>query len=192
MDIDLLGVIDNCKEGDLQSFKELFLHFKDKAYRIAYLITRDHGLSEDAVQEAFIKVYSQIDNLKDPKAFHTWFYRIVVNTTLDLLKYNNDIPTDNIMIISNDDNNPETASLQNEKRDRILEAIYSLKPMYRVVIILRYYQELKIKEISRILDIPAGTVKSRLYKAKSLLKRAIKDDPCTMIKYKKEVGCNDK
>ncbi|QOR68776.1 sigma-70 family RNA polymerase sigma factor [Cytobacillus suaedae] len=133
-------------------------------YRIASSIMRSEDECLDAAQEAVIKAYMSIDQLKQPQFFKTWITRILIRECTRLLKTRNKIiPMNTIEIIES-----QNGSNLEDKFD-IKEAISKLEKDYRIVITLFYIQDLSVKEISEIIDQPEGTVKSRLSRARKKL-----------------------
>jgi len=76
--MDEINLIQHCKEGDMDAFNDLYKKYSSKALRTAYLICGRNNIAEDVVQEAFIKCYKEIKNLKNPETFQAWFYRLLI------------------------------------------------------------------------------------------------------------------
>lgn len=172
--MDQRQLINRCQLGDLDSFEELYKLYKQKALGTAYLIGGNSGVAEDIVQEAFVICYHQIKHLKNPDVFNIWFYRILIRAGWRLTAKNKHHVSFNSVNIDPEDNTGGYFSVNSSAdliNDRILvrEAIRKLAAPLKTVIILYYFNEPSIKEISNITDCFQGTVKSRLYKARKIL-----------------------
>jgi RNA polymerase sigma-70 factor, ECF subfamily len=153
-----------------QAFLRLADDHLDAAYRLARAILRDSTDAQDATHDAFEQAWRKWSTLRDQTRFEPWFDRILVNTCRDRLRSAKRRPTDisaEVAIASGDQFEPA------HDRDLLANAITGLSPDHRVVIALRYYRDLPIDEISSRLDIPAGTVQSRLHYALKHLHTAI-------------------
>ena len=134
---------------------------RQKHYRIAYSYVRNEQDALDIVQEATLKALRSIDRLREVRYLKTWFYRILVNTALDFIRKHGRVTLmedDTIdFFLPSEVNHPENVDLQ--------KAIYELEPMYQTVIILRFFEDLKLSEIAKITEVNLNTVKTRLYTA---------------------------
>lgn len=157
---------------ELNSFTNLIEENKLKFYKTAKAILKNDDDVYDALQEALMSIYQNFRQLKDLKFFSTWATRIVINKCYDLLRKNknNIVPFDESM-----ENN-----LNNSKNDvyeidqyGIRLAIESLNEDLKLITILYYYDDYSVSEISKIVDIPVGTVKSRLARAREILKEKL-------------------
>lgn len=177
------------------SFKVLYTTYYKKVYSTCLLILKNHHLAEESTQEAFIKAYRNIDKLKDPTKFGVWIASIASNCAINIYKENKNNNVVNIEDVEvmdyllsqriNRYNTPydELEKLELNKEMKI--AISKLKPPLNQLIILKYYWELTDQEISEMLDMPLGTVKSSLYRARKILSRvlpSINKDYLKMIK----------
>ncbi|WML34489.1 RNA polymerase sigma factor [Clostridium sp. OS1-26] len=143
---------------------------KENHYRLAYSYVKNVDNALDIVQESILKAFSSIDSLKSSDYIKTWFYRIIVNTSLDFLRKQKRIVLDEEIISQYD------SGVIDEYQDIDLkEALDELPDKYRNVIVLRYFEDLKIEEIAEILEENISTIKTRLYTA--LKKLHIKMSP---------------
>jgi RNA polymerase sigma factor (sigma-70 family) len=147
--------------------------YSGPAIRTAYLITRSQAAAEDAVQEAFVQVLRNLGNLRDASAFRPWFYRIVVNAAKRLARRGS-MPTVALDLVHHDQADatspaPDELALSAEEAARLRAAIGELNEAHRVPVYLRYFTGLTEQEIAQALDLPQGTVKSRLYNARKML-----------------------
>lgn len=126
----------------------------------------DRSLVEDLVQESFLRVLRSIHHYQYPRPFKPWLYQIATNLARDHYKAADfrhvDILRDGEMEWANEDDLPETALLSDEQTRRVVDALDDLPAHQREIVILRYFQELSLAEIADIVDVPVGTVKSRL------------------------------
>lgn len=144
---------------------------KEKHYRLAYSYVRNVDNALDIVQESIYKAFSSIDSLKEPQFIKTWFYRIIVNTSLDFLRKRKRL----VIVDDFAANGMDTGEVDNYQNFDLREAIENLPEKYRSIIILRYFEDLKITEISQILDRNVNTVKTQLYRVLEILRIDLQD-----------------
>jgi RNA polymerase sigma-70 factor, ECF subfamily len=155
--------VKKAKRGNSKAFQKLIEAEKEKLNRMAYLYLKNESDAIDIVHETLYKAYISIEKLKEPDYFSTWLMRILINTALDFNKKNKwIIPVEELERYGNDEN---TERLHVEERLDLVDAIARLEEKYKTVIILRYYNDLPIKEIAKILNCPEGTVKTNLHRA---------------------------
>lgn len=167
------NILAGLKAGDGSAFEALLDLYGDRVLKICYLILKDLPAAEDAVQEIFIQIYKSIKKFKGNSSLYTWIYKIAVNKCRDLLKdkgeyYLND---EDINLLS--ESNVEYEAIESMSRKWIRDAVFTLKPAYREVITLFYFEELSIKEICDVLNEGEGTVKSKLHRARNILKKLL-------------------
>ncbi|MDF2948543.1 MAG: polymerase, sigma-24 subunit, subfamily [Sedimentibacter sp.] len=155
------------KKKDLERhFEDYVINNKEPIYRLAYRYVRNVEDALDIVQESIYKGISSLESLKDINVIKTWFYRIVVNTSLDFIrKRNRETVIDGEYLFEN-----ELIDTDNYANIDLERALEKLPYSYRTIIILRYFEDLKINEIAEVLDINISTIKTRLYKGLELLK----------------------
>ena len=165
--LDLLVI--EMQMGDKQAFNKLCQYFHSALLRFAFKICQHEQLAHDAVQNAWIKIIKSIHSLNDPRAFKSWLYQQVRWQCLDALKQVNR------ELLDFDTPVLDEISTKQEKSDnsRLLSAINSLAEIEKQVIHLFYLDELSLAEIAIVLEIPIGTVKSRLNRARNLLKERL-------------------
>lgn len=166
-------IIKKIQNGNIEAFETLFNLYNERAKRTAYLITGNIYTSEDVVQETFVQCYKNIRQLKNPSCFKVWFYKILVRLSYkEIKKYKKSIPVENIFeradsaSINLSLNNYLSSHEQNILRNEINNLNNSLK----TVVILHYFNDMTINEISKALNCFEGTVKSRLFNARKQLK----------------------
>ncbi|MGM0855441.1 MAG: sigma-70 family RNA polymerase sigma factor [Bacillota bacterium] len=169
MNILIEQIIKKARSGDEKAFEELLRIEREKLYRMAYLYVKNEDDALDIVQETACRAFTSIKRLKRPEYFSTWLTRILINSALDFIKKKkNVIPFDDISIF------PEEEDTSLEDNMDLVEAINRLDDHYKTVVILRYQQDLPLKEISSILKCPEGTVKTRIRRALNQLKNELK------------------
>ncbi|NMA85942.1 MAG: sigma-70 family RNA polymerase sigma factor [Tissierellia bacterium] len=166
-------LIKNLKKGKEEAYIELVELYGNKLLRTLYLMTRDEKEAEDIVQETFIRVFKYIDSFKGDSSLYTWVYRISQNIAKDkLVSQTITIPYEDIEISSE---NIEEILVDKINREILKKELNELNFIYKQVIILFYYEDLSIKEISQILEEKEGTIKSRLSRGRNLLKKALRE-----------------
>lgn len=147
---------------DNETFARLVKEYTPNLYRLALGILHNSDDAEDAVAESILKAYEKIHTLKNVDSFRAWIMRIVANEAKYIYAKNKrSTPIENVEIYM-----PEFQDEHHELWDIVMD----IDVAYREVIILYFYEQLSIKEIGKILHIPEGTVKSRLYRGKQQLK----------------------
>jgi len=146
--------------GDEEAFAALFQKYKNLVYKTAYLMLGDANETEDVLQEVFIQVHKSLHTFQPSKgAFTTWLHRITVNRCLNRRRKRRPLSLDESSLSSLSSRSPSSESREVEV---VRQAVSRLSEKQQAVVILRYYWELPYAEIAQILDIPVGTVKSRL------------------------------
>jgi len=155
------------KKGDKDAFGRLIEFNKVSMYRIALSMVRKKEDIEDAIQNTIIKAYEDITHLRKDEYFKTWLIRILINECKRIIKNNS-------RVVHIEEINSEIEIIQDFSSIEITCAINSLEDDLRVVTILFYFEDISQKEIAKLLDIPEGTVKSRLSRARSRLYESLK------------------
>ncbi len=172
-----IELIKKVKEGDMNAFGQIFERYKLQAIRTVCLITGDASISEDIVQEAFVKCYLSIKGLKNPEQFRSWFFRLLTRLAWkSQKKAKRLVPTETIEEEVDSKTcvpSVESSYLQKEEDQLLQEEIKKLDGKYQLILILYYYNELSIKEIAKVVGCLEGTVKSRLHTARTKLKIAL-------------------
>jgi RNA polymerase sigma-70 factor (ECF subfamily) len=167
-----LQLLERAQANDRTAFAALFEQYKNLVYKTAYLVLNDPAEAEDALQEIFLSVHKSLSNF-DPRkgAFTTWLHRITLNYCLNHRRKRRHASLDTIYPHLSADF--PSARLANE--DAIWQATRSLSDKLQAVVILRYYWELPYAEIAQILELPLGTVKSRLDLALKTLRKIMEE-----------------
>lgn len=156
--------------------EELIERFGDDILRICYLYTKDYSQAEDLFQEVFIKVYKNIDSFNNQCEVSTWITRIAINACKDYLK--SAWIKRNILLECRKRRkniNTENEAIKDIEKDYILSSVLNLPSKYREVIYFYYYKDLKTKEIAEVLKLKESVVRSRLMRAREILKKELKE-----------------
>lgn len=157
------------KNGDNEAFLELINENKLNIYRVARgILSNEHDI-EDAIQNTIIKAYEKINTLKKNEFFRTWLVRILINECNEIIRKNKRI------VSINESNHEEKYNDYYENID-LTNAINSLSEELRVTTVLFYFEDMSIKDIALILNIPNGTVRSRLSRARKIIREIIGED----------------
>lgn len=149
--------------------------YAQRLVRLAYTYVKDYLKAEDQVQEAFIKAFNSMDQLKNKEEPFPWLARIVINECKSSFRKSlREVISD--FIPERIQESSEDSYLQSVKEEEIHNAVYDLPKHYSLPITLFYFEELSIQEISQILNLNIGTVKSRLARGRKLLSKKIKED----------------
>ena len=172
-------------KGDQNAFGEIVEIYKDKVFQLAYRMLGNRHEAEDIAQEAFIRAYVNIQSYNINLKFSTWLYRIATNLCIDRIRkkkpdYYLDAEvagTEGLTMYSQIASKtplPEDDVESLELQDTIQRAISKLPEKYRSVIVLKYIEELSLNEISEILDMPLGTVKTRIHRGRETLRKQLR------------------
>ncbi len=164
-----MQIITRSQTGDQDAFADLFEQYKNMVYKTAYLMLNDGAEAEDALQEVFVLVYRGLPNFDPAKgAFTTWLYRITIRHCLNRRRKKRvDCQPFHEGALA------ASTSIREDESDTIRQAIEQLNPKQRAVIVLRYYWDLPYNDIAQVLDIPLGTVKSRINQALKTLRHTL-------------------
>jgi len=184
MDILVKEKIKQVKKGNQHAFSDVVQYFQQRIYQHCFRMLGNGHDAEDIAQEAFIRAYINIHRYDENRKFTTWLYRIATNLAIDRLRkrkpdYHLDAEikgAEGLNMYSNlaiDEALPEEEIVQLEQREYIHKQILALPSKYRFIIMLRYLEEFPLKDISQILDIPLGTVKTRLHRGREVLRKKL-------------------
>ncbi|WP_042142783.1 sigma-70 family RNA polymerase sigma factor [Paucisalibacillus sp. EB02] len=168
--------LENTEEGKIHKVESLLNQYGTELKRIAYLYVRDHSLTEDILQEVFISCFKQMDYFREESSYKTWLIKITINKCKDALKrwsFRNIIYKDNLDSSLVETRTPEIDTLSKLEDIQLAKHILALPIKFREVIILFYYQDLSIGEISLLLDLKNNTIKTRLHRARTKLKESL-------------------
>ena len=163
------------QRGDRGAFSELVCLHSLGVTRVIFRMCSDLQLAEDAAQETFLQAWQHLPSYRPGMPLRSWLYRIAVNAAIDMLRRNKRILPSSLedMPLQDPAPGPETIATREERIAFIQKAVLSLPEASRAVLLLREYEEMSYQEISDTLDIPLGTVMSRLNYARRLLKKML-------------------
>lgn len=168
------------RQGDLVALGILYDKHKTQLFRTALAITHDHCAADDILQECFLRFYANIDRLDEKRPLAPWLYRVVVNLSYNWVTRRGRwlAPLENVIerLRADPQSSPEKVVEQNELQQIVREALDSLSFEHRVVLVLFYLGGFRLKEVAYILDLPEGTVKSRLYYGRKRLRASLERD----------------
>lgn len=172
------------KKGDKHAFDLLFLRYQHKIVNLVARYLRDPEEVEDVAQEAFIKAFRALPRFRGESAFYTWLYRIAINTAKNHLVARSrrppgtDVDVEDAEFMDGTDalkesESPEAALARDELSEAIDEAIRGLPDDLRSAVTLREFDGLSYEQIAEVMDCPVGTVRSRIFRAREAIDKAI-------------------
>lgn len=169
-------IIRRCQRGEISALETIYRTYAQRVYRLCLRMAGDEGAAEDLLQEVFIRAYEQIGKYSGRASFSTWLYRVATNHCLNVLKSQRQLPSleglsDNTLP-SDPSPSPLARSIDEEEHCLALRLLEQLGPDERAILVLREIEGLSYRQISYVLDIPAGTVMSRLHRARRRLEEA--------------------
>ncbi|MDQ6710858.1 MAG: sigma-70 family RNA polymerase sigma factor [Candidatus Dormibacteraeota bacterium] len=176
LDAEERRLIDRSAAGDQEAFRQLVLRHHRLVINVAFRALGDIGTAEDVAQEVFVKVYRALPTYRHDKPFAHWLHRVAANTVTDFARRRKPVLSldslDTLPPISGSD--PQELAARHDLHRAVRDAIAALPPHYRDTVALQVFGELSYDEIAKTLDIPLGTVMSRLNAAKRLLREQLR------------------
>ncbi len=170
-DFDEQGLIERCRTGDDIAFGELVERYKHLVYGMVWRLTTDRSQADDLAQEVFLKIYRGLPYFRGEARLSTWIFRIVSNVCSQARARR---PGESIgMTAIAEPGRHDTAFADLELRDRLSKAIAQLPEKYRLLIAAHYLDGVQYEALAETLDIPVGTVKTHLYRAKRRLRELL-------------------
>lgn len=173
-----MSIINEAKKGNKEAFVTLIEQYKTQMYKTAKAILKNEDDVCDAIQEALMSCYKNIESLKNEKYFKTWLIRITINKCYDIIEKNS----------SNNSKIERTICFETEEKTSSIEskidvnrALNAIDNDLRIVTVLYYYDDISVKDISDILGIPTGTVKSKLSRAREKLYEILKQEEVSEV-----------
>jgi RNA polymerase sigma-70 factor, ECF subfamily len=173
-----------CREGDERAYREIVERYQRQVFSVAMRMVRSAEDAEDLTQDTFVRMFKAIDRYDPTRPFVAWLMTIVSRLCIDHIRrrkvrpvplVREDAGTHEEQTIDVEDPGlkPDEITSHHEEEQRTQQLIDSLPPHYRIVVILRHQQDLSYEEIARNLELPIGTVKARIHRARELLKQRI-------------------
>ena len=182
--IDDMVLIERAQKGDMQAFDSLVSRYETKAYQYAFRMTRNQDAAADIVSDAFVRVFNALKNFRGQSAFGTWLYRILTNCYLDRKKRDRDKSTVSLdqptspggemeRQIEDDAPGPDDLAEQDARETTVQAALQKLPEYQQAMLVMFHVEMLSYEEIAAALDLPIGTVKSRLNRARVALREQL-------------------
>lgn len=184
---DYILVVAARDNGDQRAFTELLKRYRDSIFFMLLKMTNDADDAEDLTIEAFGKAFKNIAQYSPDFAFSTWLFKIASNNCIDFIRrkkketisidqpFRSDEQSTMSQNLPSDVADPEESFMRGQKHELLRDVVEKLKPRYRRLVELRYFQEYSYEEIAKELDLPLGTVKAQLFRARDLLFNILKD-----------------
>ena len=169
-------------KGDVEAFALLVRNYSGLVYRVALRILGAED-AQDASQEAWVRAWRNIKKFRGESAFSTWLYRITVNTCLSIRRRKQDREAREVggeltylPIAPSYEDDPETTALAGERREELLRALRRVRTEHRAALVLRHMEGLSYAEVADILDVPNGTAKAWVHRARAALLVALSEE----------------
>jgi RNA polymerase sigma-70 factor (ECF subfamily) len=177
--------------GDQHAFRMLFERYHRRAYAVAFGVVKNKQDALDVVQDGFVKVHRHIDKFQGTSSFYTWLYRIIMNLAIDHVRrrrnakgleyddrvgrHEDEVAGDGTLLPRILDANPGKTVIRKELLQRIQTALDELPEYHRAVILLREVEGLSYEEMAEVLEVPKGTIMSRLFHARKKMQALLSD-----------------
>ncbi|MEI7835724.1 MAG: sigma-70 family RNA polymerase sigma factor [Planctomycetota bacterium] len=185
------AMVERFRQGDMQAFGALVCKYQDRIFTMVLRMCPNRAEAEELAQESFLRAMERIDQFRGHSQFYTWLFRIAANLTLshrrragrvkfrsmDLLDETGGSQAANLAdeAAGRRCERPDEAAMARETQHRVLAAMDELDDEFRIVLVLRDIEEMEYDQIAHVLDLPPGTVKSRLHRARCALKDKLTD-----------------
>jgi RNA polymerase sigma-70 factor (ECF subfamily) len=171
-------LIEAAQHGDHHAFAQLVEAYTSPVYNLAYRMLGNAAEAEDAAQEVFLRAYLKLASYDRNRKFSTWLLAITSNYCIDLLRRRKApmVDLEDVeFVIESREPGPEQVAVEGEQRDAVAHAIGGLPAGYRLPTVLRYYHDLSYEEIERITGLSEATVKTRLFRARRMIKEILEE-----------------
>jgi len=189
VDLDDLTLVNRCKEGDQQAFRLLVKRYERKVFSVAFGMLKDREEALDVSQEAFVKVHRYLGDFKGDSSFYTWLYRITRNLAVDRIRSRRGETVEFDEKVAQDEaelgeagflstqlgTNPQKSALRRELAEKMTEALQQIPEKHREILLLREVEGMSYEDLSRVLEIPKGTVMSRLFHARAKMQKLLEE-----------------
>lgn len=178
-------IIAAAQRGDKAAFAQIVAEFQTPVYNLAYRMLGNRNDAEDAAQETFLRAYSQLKTYDPGQSFGTWLLSVAAHYCIDRLRRRKfqwlsfDDPRwdESAPSLISDLPSPEASALRKEREEEVQRALQKLAPQYRMVLVLKYWNDLSLEEISQITGDNVGTVKVKLFRARQMLGKQLRGGP---------------
>jgi len=177
------NLVVRAKKGEQKAYAELMQRYRDSIYFMVLKMVNNKDDAMDLTVETFGKAFENLDRYKSDFAFSTWLYRIATNNCIDFIRKKrlhlvslntiDDEGEERPMEIKSEMLNPEESSIKKQQHEQLKMLVDRLPSRYKTLIMLRYYDELSYEEIAQQLDLPLGTVKAQLFRARDILQNIL-------------------
>jgi RNA polymerase sigma-70 factor (ECF subfamily) len=171
------SIIQRILDGDGQAFEMLILKYQSKLFATVLNVVKNRELAEDITQDAYLKAYQKLDTLKNRDQFYAWLKRIALNLALNhferakrVVDVENEEDETSYFERIPDGDSPEELLVKDELKKYVRHFVDALPDKLRVVVVLREIEDMSYEEISAVMNIPIGTVRSRLFNARQMIK----------------------
>lgn len=174
------------EKSDQQAFAELMDKYRDSIYYMMFKMVQNADDADDLTIEAFGKAFKRLDQYVPNYAFSTWLFRIATNNCIDFIRkrklktmsidktYEDAEGEESVISLESEGLNPEQLLIKEQKIKLMRKVVDKLKPRYKNLVVLRYFEELSYEEIAEEMNLPLGTVKAQLFRAREFLFQLIK------------------
>ncbi len=180
-------LIRSCLRGDRLAYRTLLRRYQDPIFSYCLRMIKDSAQAEDIAQEALVRTLTRLETYDERYSFSAWVFKIATNLCIDHLRKAKRIAYSLDQDIQGSDGSykrempsrgpdPSARTLASEQMDLLDEAVAALPEHYRAILLLRHREELSYEEIARILELPIGTVKIRIHRAREQIKRRLDRD----------------
>ncbi|MFW5782557.1 MAG: RNA polymerase sigma factor [Candidatus Muiribacteriaceae bacterium] len=173
-------LINDILAGDTHKFENIVSEYKDRLYIFLYRLSFNEAVSEEILQQTFLKAFRYLNTCDPEKGLKNWLYRIARNCYYDHFRKEKKFQLVNLddmkFFLSSDEISTEDKAISRNELKKVIKILYELPPKYSEVMILRYVEDKTYEEIATILDLPEGTVKIRIHRARKKLKEIVYPD----------------
>lgn len=187
-----LAVVNRAKEGDQAAFTELLERYREPVYYMLLKMVKNNDDADDLTMEAFGKAFNRIHQYSPDYSFSTWLFKIATNNCIDFIRkkrvyltsldhsYTNEDGLGVSIEVDSGELDPEEVFMRQQKVKTMQNVVEKLKPHYRDLVVKRYFEELSYDEIATELNLPLGTVKAQLFRARDLLANILRNTKDTI------------
>ncbi len=182
-------LLERCRRGELAAFGLLVRKYQDRVFNSILRMCANRDDAEELCQETFVKALQSLGSFRQESGFYTWLFRIAVNLTISSRRRKGRVKFHSLdddganqqstrrrdVLADHRDNDPQQVAERSDTRQRVLQALEELDEEFRVAVVLRDVEGMNYEQVAAVLDIPVGTVKSRLHRARGMLHAKLRD-----------------